>query len=220
MIRAILYDMDGVISDSEHLWAQAINQQMTRRGIVIPRTHTYERFLAQHVRGRSQWYSISQLKKYFGLQGSVASILDERLKLVRNIFSQRLRPVPGILGLLKKTAHHYPLAVASSSPPSIIQLSLRKLRVRKYFDVVISGDDFKASKPHPEIFLTAAKRLGVPPRQCLVIEDSYSGVLAAQQAHMTCIGLKRDYNTRRDLQKADRVVQRLFDITLPMIRSL
>ncbi len=220
MIRAVIYDMDGVITDSEHLWAEAINAQLKKHGVDVPQTAAYERFLARHVRGRSQQYSIMKVKAYFGLTESVDTILQERLSMVKKLFHQKLKPVAGIHGLLEKTSRHYPLAVASSSPRSIINLSLAKIRARSYFTVVISGDDFTESKPHPDIFLTTARKLGVTPAECLVIEDSYSGVEAAHRAGMRCIGLKQPYNSHKDLQKADRVVQRLFDITLPMIRSL
>lgn len=220
MIRGIIFDMDGVVIDSEHLWVEAIRQQMAKRSLVIPRTAAYQRYVNLHFRGRNQRHAILMWKRYFHLAEPANELIRERVTLLLNIFKQKLRPIPGIRGLLNKTHPRYPLALASSSPRSVIRYALRRVHLRSYFQSVISGDDFHHSKPNPEIFLTAARQLRLPARDCLVIEDSLSGVLAAHRARMRCIGLKQPYNTRRDLQTADIVVQRLSQITLPLIRSL
>ncbi len=220
MIRAIIYDMDGVITDSEYLWAAAYRRQLARYGKTPPRTAAYRRFVNTHYRGRNQRHAITMMKRWYGIQGNIADLSRERVDLLLDIFDRKLKLVPGIRGLLAKTKRHYHLALASSSPRRVINYTVRRYSLRPYFRTITSGDDFHHSKPDPEIFLTTARHLGIRPPECLVIEDSMSGVQAARRARMRSIGLRQPYNSRRDLQQADVVIQRLFDITLPLIRSL
>ena len=220
MIEAIIFDMDGVVIDSEDLWAEAYRRQLAKRGLEVPASASYHRFVNTHYRGRNQRHAIMMMQRFYGITDPYHLLYRERIKFLLNIFDQRLKIIPGIRGLLAKVSRRYPLALASSSPHAVIQYVLKRYEFKRFFSTVVSGDDFKHSKPDPEIFLTSAKKLHCAPNQCLVIEDSVSGVLAAHRARMRCIGLKQRYNSARDLQKADRMVQRLTQITIPMIQSL
>lgn len=220
MIEAIIFDMDGVVIDSEDLWAEAYRRQLAKRGLEVPTTASYHRFVNTHYRGRNQRHSIMMMQRFYGITDPYHLLYRERIKFLLSIFDQKLTLIPGIRGLLQKTSRRYPLALASSSPHPVIQYVLKRYNLRGYFSAVVSGDDFKHSKPDPEIFLTSAKKLHSQPKNCLVIEDSASGVIAAHRARMRCIGLKQRYNSARDLQKADLMVQRLTQITIPLIQSL
>lgn len=220
MIEAIIFDMDGVIVDSEPLWARAYKQQLAHRGLKPPRSAQYKKFVNQHYRGRSQYHAIKMMKQFYGISGSVAALLTERLDLLFDIFDAKLQTLPGAIPLFKKLSTHYPLAVASASPRPVIDYVMKRFQLKRFFKQSISGDEFTHSKPHPEVFLQAARKLKTNPRRCLVIEDSANGVMAAHRAQMTCIGLKHPYNTRQDFIKAATIVKSLNQITLSYIQSL
>ncbi|MBI5037607.1 MAG: HAD family phosphatase [Candidatus Kerfeldbacteria bacterium] len=220
MIEAIIFDMDGVVIDSEDLWAEAYRRQLAKRGLEVPTSASYRRFVNTHYRGRNQRHAIMMMQRFYGITDPYHLLYRERVKFLLSIFDEQLKLIPGIRGLLAKVSRRFPLALASSSPHPVIAYVLKRYQLKKYFSAVVSGDDFRHSKPSPEIFLTTARKLHTPPERCLVIEDTLSGVVAAHRARMRCIGLKQRYNSARDLQKADRMVQRLTQITIPVIQSL
>lgn len=112
-------------------------------------------------------------------------------------------------------------ALASSGTREYIHLALKKLKLTRYFDAVVSGEELKHGKPHPETFLVAAKKLGIDPDDCLVIEDAKKGVIAAKRAGMTCIGVHypKQWNKKlgQNLSRADFEVGSLAKITKAML---
>ncbi len=221
MIRAIIFDLDGVIVDSEPLWENAMRIHLLRYGIHANRDKKTERFISKYIRGRSEKEGIASLKKHFGLRGSYKKILKERLRILFQIFDRELKEIPGAISLIKKLhANGYPLILASSSPEPAIRYILLRYKLRKYFKAVISGENFKKGKPHPDIFLACAKIFKEKPSSILVIEDSISGVAAAHRAGMVCIALKQPYTPRKDLQSAYKIIGALKEITLSLIQAI
>jgi HAD superfamily hydrolase (TIGR01509 family) len=106
-----------------------------------------------------------------------------------------LKPIKGTIPFIKaQYEQNIPLAVASSSKIDFVQKILKELQIDKYFTVVIGGDMVKKGKPDPEIFLLASSKIQIPPKDCLVIEDGISGMTAAKEANMFCIGIVKDIN--------------------------
>ena len=156
MIKAIIFDMDGVIADSEKLWWKAIDEQMEKHGVKVDHSPAFKKFINIHIRGRSQKYAITMAKKR--LKGSYEQLLNERLNILIRIFKQELRSISSSIPLIRFLhLNEYPLAIASSSPRKIIKFVIKKFKLKPYFKVIVSGDDFKKSKPHPEIFLKCAR---------------------------------------------------------------
>lgn len=212
--------MDGVIVNSEPLWVISYHKQLEKRGLKPPTTIAYKKFAKQHYRGRSQYHSIKMMKQYYGITGSIDNLLKERLQFLFQEFDKKLKLMPGAMELFKKLSTHYPMAVASAAPRSVINYVMRRFALKKYFKTSISGDEFTHSKPHSEIFLNAVKKINIPPAHCLVIEDSSNGAKAAHRANMKCIGLKTSYNTKTDFATVNTIVPRLSAITLTYIKSL
>ena len=112
------------------------------------------------------------------------------------------------------------MALASSSPRSHIDAVLKMFNLTDYFHAIVCGEDTKEGKPSPDIFLNAAKIINTLPEDCIVIEDSYNGVLAAKAANMKCIGFKNPNSGNQDLSNADKIVTSLEDINIETLNEL
>lgn len=205
MIQAFIFDMDGVIIDSEPLHFSADKMLLQEFGVTITdeELHAYV-----GTTDRLMW---SELKEKYNLQLSLDELLARQKQYKRQVFTAReLQPVKGInelLGDLKKKG--IPTGLASSSARDFIELILQKLKIRAYFQAVVSGEEVENSKPAPDIFLQAAKLLNAAPANCVVLEDSEHGVKAAKAAGMKCIAYRNPSSGRQDLSAADKIVTTL-----------
>jgi beta-phosphoglucomutase family hydrolase len=181
--QAVIFDMDGVLVHSEPLHRQAYEKLFAELGRADDHGVVYAEYY-----GRTDQ---SLLADFIARSGQ-SHDLDELLRRKQALFLQYLRarrPVFDELNtLLPELAQRCPLAVASSSPHKVIDAVMEITGLRPHFKTVVGFEDFKNAKPNPEIFLTAAKRLGVEPSKCIVVEDAVAGVRAAKAAGMTAIG--------------------------------
>lgn len=210
MIKAIIFDMDGVISDTEKVHAAVETGILGKFGIKMSEDEFSDKYA-----GIPSNVFIRELLGSHGVNANVEKIIENKWKKVIKIVGKRVSPMPGALELIKVLKKEkYKLAVGSSSIPEFVELILKKLEIRGYFNAVITIKDVKNGKPDPEIFLLAAKKLGVKPENCVVIEDGRSGMLAAKRAGMRCVGLVKD-KSRKDYP-ADILVESLnkVDITI------
>ncbi|KPY27607.1 HAD family hydrolase [Pseudomonas coronafaciens] len=207
-IGAVIFDMDGVLVDSEPLYMEQEKRSCLRYGVTL-NEKDLSRFL-----GTTQHYMWSTIKNEYALTESIDHLMAQhQQQLMRSISFESFQSMLGVEALLNLLEHtRVPCAVASSSPRNLVELILKKTKLRRFFKEVICGTDVKESKPNPEIFLTAAKGLGVSPRSCLVIEDSHHGVTAAKAAHMFCIGLRHPSSLQQDLSAADLIANNHCDI--------
>ncbi len=220
MIKAIIFDMDGVIVNSEPLWVEAHKLFLDRKGLRKMNNADLNKFV-QRVRGRN-WNEIAKIiKAEFNLSDSQQRIINTCAKAAKHIFEKKLKPIPGAITLIKKlNKHGYPLALASSSPYSIINYIMAKYGIRKYFKIVLSGIEVPRGKPNPAIFLKTARLLKVKPNQTLVIEDSINGIKAAHRSGMKCIALKQPYTPYKYLKTVDLVVNNLNDTKISTLKKL
>ncbi len=147
-------------------------------------------------------------------------IADEKERIFRRYIKDTIKALPGVVKLLESLAEaEFQLALVSSTPIENIQLITETLGIKTYFSLLISGKDVTEGKPSPQGFLLAAKKLGVQPKNCVVIEDAVAGVRAAKSGGMYCIAVT---NTcpRKDLAEADIVVDSLEEITVKTIDEL
>lgn len=205
MIEAFIFDMDGVIIDSEPLHFEADKIMMKGFGVEI----TDEELNAYvGVTDRRMW---SELKEKYDLKVSLDELLKRQSWHKRQLFANReLQPVKGITELLfdlKKKG--IATGLASSSSRNFIELILQKLNIGNYFQAVVSGQEVENSKPAPDIFLKTAEFLNAAPVNCVVLEDSEHGVKAAKSAGMKCIAYKNPNSGRQDLSPADKIVTTL-----------
>lgn len=216
MIRAAIFDMDGVIIDSEPLHLNIEEDIFKKLGISI----TYEEH--NTFIGTTSYYMWDKIRTNHNLTQS----LEELVELDRNTYldflnnTLDLEPIKGVKELITDLhKNNIKLAVASSSPLNVIEKVLNLFHIRDYFDYIVTGDFVRKSKPEPDIFLYAAEKLDVDPKECVVIEDSHNGVLAAKKANMKCIGYKNPNSGNQDLSKADLTIDNFNNINGIFIRE-
>ncbi len=183
-IEATLFDMDGLLIDSEILWHKAEVEIFGALG--VPLTQEQDRttkgmFVAEVV---DYWYT-----RYPWATPSREEVVRELLQRVGHLVEEEGRLLPGAIHALDLASERGPIALASSTPASLIKRCLEHFNLASRFATVHSAEFEPYGKPHPGVFLSAAASLGVDPRRCLVFEDSAAGVLAAKAGRMTVVAV-------------------------------
>ncbi|SCW90367.1 MULTISPECIES: HAD family phosphatase [unclassified Pseudomonas] len=206
--QGFIFDMDGVLVDSEPVYMEQERHSYARHGVVLD-----EAQLSRFV-GTTQRHMWSAIKTEYGLADDLDCLMAEHHRQLMDVLnSAPLPPMPGVTELLDALKRAgIPCAVASSSPRTQVELILRNAGLHLFFSEIVCGDDVTHSKPDPEIFLMAAKRLGISPSSCVVIEDAAHGVAAAKAASMFCVGLLNPNSGQQDLSAADLHVHRHSEI--------
>jgi len=211
MIKAIIFDMDGVISDTQKLHSKVEAEILNRYGIDITPNEITKKYSGVKT---SDFFHDLLKDKYV----DVNLLLEEKWKKMINLARENVPEIDGstnLINLLKEDG--FSLAVASASRMEFIKLVLFKLKLEDKFEQVVSADEVKNGKPAPDIFLLAAKKLNKKPEECLVIEDGISGMEGARNAKMKCIGLVQNLNEE---YPADILVTDLKQISLEKIYGI
>ncbi len=156
------------------------------------------------------------------LKESVKELIEERRKIFYSLLNkEEIKLMPGLINLLNiLKKNNKKIAIASSSEKEYIEYILNKFNIKEFFEVIISGYEIEKGKPEPDIFLKASEKLKVSPNECLVIEDSRNGVLAAKRAGMKCIAIPNSITKNQDFSLANKVLNSLNEITIELIESL
>lgn len=216
MLKSVIFDMDGVLLDSEPLHKEAVAILMNKLGIgkeILP---------PEDIIGMSLEMICAQMIK----RGKLNLTLEELLKMQTEVTYEYFKHIDlveteGLTTFLKEIkSHDFLIGVASSAPVDLINMFLKKLQISEYFDVVCGVDFITNPKPDPEIYLLTAELLGVKPEECLVIEDSAVGISAAKDAKMKCIALKNIYTSEKEQSRADRIVDGFAVLEYDYIKQL
>ena len=201
--RGMIFDMDGVLVDTEPICVDVTARYLSGLGVHVPKAELYSTV------GIPTEVTLSRLKSKYGLSKSVDKLAGEERQVRENRFRE-MESVPIIAGVIELLDDldkaGLPCAVASSSSAEMISLILSKTGLGGYFMEIVSGEDVSNGKPAPDIFLEAARRLGLEPASCVVIEDSPHGIKGAKAAGMGTVGLKNPNSGNQDLSSADLVV--------------
>ncbi len=208
-IKAVIYDMDGVLIDSEPLWIQSEIEIFAGLGITL----THE-MCAKHMGLRTEevvelWYELMPWKGK-----SKEEVNRDILERVTRLILTKGVPLEGVEGSIKHfKTKGLKIALASSSAKSLIDTVIKKLKITEAFEVVNSAEHLEYGKPHPEIFIKTAKDLRLRPRECLVIEDSFNGVLAAKAAKMKVIAIPdKEHRNDKGFVIADHILNSLKEV--------
>lgn len=211
-MKAVIFDMDGVLVDSQPYHFKADIDTMASYGVIKDQKF-YESYAGTLTADRMR-----TLRDMFGLDVSVEEMTVKREKMILDIMArENIVPVPGIPEFLKGIKEKgLKTAVASSSGYELINLILDRLKIAEYFDSVTSGNDVKRGKPSPDVFLLAAQRINTSPADCLVVEDSENGVNAAKAAGMRALGYINPTSGKQCLDRADVITDDFRKINIDM----
>jgi HAD superfamily hydrolase (TIGR01509 family) len=185
MLQAIIFDMDGLLIDSEPIWREAEKEIFAEVGITLTDEMCFTTVglrideVVNHWHAKFPWENPSQeiIKE---------KVIDKVIELIL----QKGEILPGVIQTIEYFySKNYPLAIASASSMRIIDAVTEKLKIKKYFTIIHSAEFEEYGKPHPAVFISTAKKLNVLPQNCLVFEDSLNGVIAAKAARMKVIAV-------------------------------
>lgn len=207
MIEAAIFDMDGLLIDSEPFWRNSHVAAVAAHGVKI--TEDEVRKMA----GKRTDEVVRHWREVYGLDHIANDALEAAVvdRVIENI-QRSGKELPGVRSLIALfETHRIPMAVASSSAPEIIEAVLNKLKLGGYMQLAYSAKHEEFGKPHPAVFTTTAAKLGLSPAHCVVFEDSLSGVRAAKAAGMKCVAVPEEANIKKpEFQlEADLVVSSL-----------
>lgn len=209
-MKAIIFDMDGVMIDSEYAYTAAIKDLMAALGHQLSEEYIYS-FV-----GTTHEFTWTQIASDYQLDQDIMFYIEDMMARREQIVARDgLITYPHVREFIMAASQKgYRLAVASSSPKREILRTVQHLAVESYFDQLVSGEEVEQSKPAPDIFLRAAELLAVEPADCMVIEDSKNGSVAAKAAGMYCIGYRDLERPAQDLSVTDQIVTDFLDIKL------
>tara|TARA_B100001564_G_scaffold135009_1_gene113257 strand:+ start:1210 stop:1893 length:684 start_codon:yes stop_codon:yes gene_type:complete len=217
MLKAVLFDMDGVIVDTEPLHHKAYLQMFEKMGIEVSEA-MYNGFTGQSTRSICM-----QLCRFFNLKNNP----EELVQIKRNNFTKLffedddLQLISGVEKLIKEYHKNgLTLVLASSASMFTINNVTKRFKLDPYFTDKLSGADLKISKPHPEIFINATNAANVNPNECMVIEDSTNGIKAAKSAGIFCTAYKGENSKNQDYTLADKLITNYEEISFDEIKGL
>ncbi|SFI53998.1 HAD family hydrolase [Halpernia frigidisoli] len=213
-LKAVLFDMDGVIVDTEPLHRKAYNKMFDDLGIQVS-DELYESFTGYSTKKVSK----TLIEKY-DLKYNIDELNTWKRKYFKQYFDNDLDfdLLPGVRNLIQNYFENgLKLVLASSASMNTINWVFEKFELNHYFCGKISGDTLNESKPHPEIFILAAEIANEKKEDCLVIEDSTNGILAAHSAEIFCVAYKSEHSKNQNYDKADLVISDYSDIEFAKI---
>jgi len=217
MIQTVIFDMDGVIVDTEPVHRYAYFQHFSELNIEV----TEELFTS--FTGNSTRNVFQRVKTIFNLEDDVEELILRKRSLFNDSFDHKedLELLEGVEKLIKDLHQNgIQLILASSASKVTIERVFRRFELHPYFTHIVSGEDFPKSKPHPAIFEFAASLSIAPKENCIVIEDSTNGVLAAKAAGIFCVGYNSIHSKLQDLSKADTVINHFDELNYTIISEL
>lgn len=197
-IKAVIFDLDGVIAETEHVHIQAEKETMLKHGIKISEDELHQ------YTGTTAKQMFTDLIRRYQLKTTFDEIFNQKEEIMFKLLERGVEPTKGVIKLLNKLKKAgIRLGIASSSHTRLIDYVLTELGITGMFDSIVGAEDITNSKPDPEIFLKCAKRLNMEAKECLVVEDSTLGVKGAKKAGMKCLGYRNPNSGNQDLSKAD-----------------
>ena len=209
MIEAVVFDLDGVLLDSEQLWDKAREQLARERG---GRWHDQAQ---RDMMGMSSLEWSRYMHETIGLPEPPEEICREVVERLTALYRERLPAIPGAKEAVERLAADYKLGLASSSNRELIDLALELLGVAHLFAATVSSEEVACGKPAPDVYLEAARRLGIEPARAAAVEDSQNGILAAKAAGMRVVAIPNRHfpPDEQALARADVTLGSLAELT-------
>jgi HAD superfamily hydrolase (TIGR01509 family) len=216
VIEAVIFDLDGLLLDSEVYWERA------RQSYAASLDCSWTADDEDEVKGMNSREWAAVIYSHCRLSRSLDEVIAGVTTRMQSLYDRHLPLLPGAVAAVRQCAGRYPLGLASSSPPELIEFALSEMGVRPSFSVIVSSDDVGKGKPNPLVYQVTASRLGVVPQNIAVFEDSSAGIFAAHAAGMHVIAVPNPHNPPSDdaLSRADRVLSSLTEFGLDTLDDL
>ncbi len=213
MIDGVVFDLDGILLDSEQVWDGVREQLVLERG---GRWHDQAQ---RDMMGMSSPEWSRYLHERLGLREPPEEISAEVVRRLEELYRERLPALPGAREAVERLAARWPLALASSSNRELIDLTLELLGVAELFGATVSSEEVARGKPAPDVYLEAARRLGVEPARAVAVEDSHNGIRSAKAAGMRVLAIPNRHFPPGPsaLAEADVVFDSLADLTVEAV---
>lgn len=211
----VIFDMDGVLVDSEGLWYSAYSQVLAEWGVSVTR-EVYAR----------EWVSLGRGPEYAcetfpQISVGPDEIRRRRAPIVKRLLLEEAELMPGVRPALDRLSARFPLALATNSSGEIVRPLFAKHGLDRYFEGrLVTKELYARAKPAPDAFLAAASALGLAPSRCLVVEDAQKGVDAAHAAGCRCVAIPNWWTKDNDFTTTDRVLASLDELTTDLAESL
>jgi sugar-phosphatase len=215
--KAVIFDMDGLLIDSEPLWTEAGTETLQAYGKLLTEKQYHSSTGLRTEEWIEHWFRYFEIDMQFA-PGAVSLIIQKAIEKI----NQRGQPMPGISNIVDFfRKRNYQLGLATSSPLSLVDVVLKKLNLQDSFHAIASAGELPHGKPHPQVYIDCANRLGVSPLQCIAFEDSFYGMIAAKAARMKCVVVPAvvDYDHPK-WNVADLKLKSLSDFNEEILKSL
>ncbi|HUJ56464.1 MAG TPA: HAD family phosphatase [Gaiellaceae bacterium] len=215
MIDAVVFDLDGVLLQSEEVWDSVRERYVRERG------GRYDEEVQRAMMGMSAPEWSRYLHEDAGVPAAPEQIDREVVALMLEAYRRELPLLPGAVEAVRRTAAHFPLGLASSSNREIIAAALEAAGIAECFSAVVSSEEVAHGKPAPDVYLEAAQRLDVPPQRCAAVEDSHAGIRSANAAGMRVVAIPNpSYPPDEEaLAAAAAVIRSLDALTIDVLRG-
>jgi HAD superfamily hydrolase (TIGR01509 family) len=216
LIDAVIFDLDGVLLDSESAWLAA------KRAVVDEWGGRWKEEASRAMLGMSAPEWSAYMRDDLAIERAAEEIDAEVVKRLLEGYRERLPLLPGAVEAVERLAARWPLGLASSSNLEVIEIVMEAGGLARHFETWVSSEEVAAGKPAPDVFLEAARRMEVDPGACAAVEDSHNGILSAHAAGMAVVALpNHDFPPGDDaLAQAERVLESLDELTVETIRGL
>jgi len=215
VIDAVVFDLDGLLLDSEQVWDE-VREQLTRE-----RGGRWHEGATRDMMGMSSVEWSRYMHERLGLPEPAAEINAEVVRRMLERYRERLPLLPGAVEAVRRLAARWPLGLASSSNRELIELALEAAGIAELFRETVSSEEVERGKPAPDVYVEAAKRLGIAPERAVAVEDSHNGILSARAAGMSVIAVPNPHFPPRPeaLAEADVVLGSLAELTPDVVEA-
>ena len=209
----VIFDLDGVLIDSEGLYFRAYSEVLKPYGVTVSQEEYEEHWIKT---GTGPEYIVAK----HNLDVPPDELRKLRSPLYLKMLEEEVQLMPHVEEALARLAPHFALTVATNSNRDALDFVLKRFGIDRFFAVTVARQDYTGAKPLPDAFLTAAQKLKLAPTQCVVVEDTSKGVMAAVNAGIACIAAPNQYTLRNDFSKASLVLPNLSELTPEVVRNL
>jgi HAD superfamily hydrolase (TIGR01509 family) len=215
-MQAVVFDMDGTLTDTEQVW------DVVRRGLAAEDGQPWPAEASRAMMGMSTQEWSAYLSEVVGLRGDAGDAARRTLKAMAAHYESGIELLPGAAEAVRRMADHWPVGLASSSPRLLIDAAIHAMGLTHVFGATLSTEEIAAGKPAPDVYLEVCRRLGADPSEALAVEDAHNGILSAHAAGMAVIAIPPHFNPppASTLALADVVLDTLSDLTPDLVQRV